>query len=217
MTISHILFDLDNTLYPSTSGIMPMFDVRIAEYVRNFLHLNEEEAQKVRESYFSTYGTTLRGLQLNYGDTVDVEDYLHYIHDMEISAFLALDAELDTRLGGIATPKSIFTNSPIEHAQRVLKALGIERHFAQIFDLRYHAFDPKPSLSAYERVVAALGVPASQLAFVEDTPQNLVPAHLLGMTTILLRDEPSDPDHPLADYVVPDILAALGVLKELEG
>lgn len=216
MPLSHILFDLDNTLYPDSSGIMQMFDTRISEYVANFLGLDQAAARQARHEYYTTYGTTLRGLQATHGDAVDVEHYMTYVHELEMSAFLALDAELDARLAQIRTPKSIFTNSPAEHAQRVLATLGIERHFTHMFDIRFHTFDPKPSPATYQRVLDMLGISGEGVVFVEDSPQNLPPAKQLGMTTILLSEKVYDAVNTPADYVVPDILAALAVVRELE-
>lgn len=216
MPLTHILFDLDNTLYADSSGIMQMFDTRISQYVADFLQLDETAARQARHEYYTTYGTTLRGLQASHGDAVDVEHYLAYVHELEMSAFLSLDAELDARLAQIRTPKSIFTNSPAEHAQRVLAALGIERHFTHMFDIRFHAFEPKPSPATYQRVLDTLSIAGEGVVFLEDSPQNLPPAKQLGMTTILLSDKTYDLATSPADYVVPDILAALAVVLELE-
>ncbi len=47
----------------------------------------------------------------------------------------------------------------------------------------------------------------------EDTVANLPPAAALGMTTVLI-DEHEQPN-PLADYVVPDIVAAVDVANRL--
>lgn len=214
MPITTVLFDLDNTLYPSASGVTQLFDTRITEYVQNFLGLDAEQAFTVRQTYFGEYGTTLRGLQQHH--EVDVEHYLSYVHDLEIEAVLALDAELDRLLGQVRSTKAIFTNSPAEHARRVLKVLGIEHHFARVFDLRFCAFEPKPLLTTYHRVLDALGVKGAETVFVEDTAKNLVPARSLGMTTILLSDQSYNAGEPPADYIVPDILAALRVVLELE-
>lgn len=218
MPLTHVLFDLDNTLYASSSGIMQYFDGRITEYVQQILKLDFAAAQEARHDFYATYGTTLRGLQQHYGDKVDVEEYLRFVHEMDMAAYLKLDEELDRQLGAIKSRKIIFTNSPVEHAERVLAALGIEQHFEQIFDIRYHTFEPKPSPATYERVLAALGVSGDATVFLEDTPQNLVPARVLGMTTILISDVAiDDAAQQIADYVVPDIFAALTVVRELEG
>ena len=217
MPLTHVLFDLDNTLYPSSSGVMQHFDRRITEYVQNVLHLDQAAAQEARHHFYTTYGTTLRGLQEHYNKQVDVEEYLQFVHEMNAADFLQADAELDARLGEITAKKSIFTNSPIEHAQRVLAALGIAHHFEHIFDIRYHEFDPKPSPGTYQRVLDALGVSGADTIFLEDTPQNLLPARALGMATILISDVAiDDAAHAIADYIVPDVFAGLAVIRELE-
>jgi putative hydrolase of the HAD superfamily len=214
MPISAVLFDLDNTLYPASSGLMHSVDTRITEYVQNLLGLEPHAAMTLRRQYFADYGTTLRGLQQHHA--VDPEDYLAYVHDLALESFLASDAELDRLLGEIGAAKAIFTNAPGDYARRVLATLGIERHFEHVFDIRFHIYQPKPDPTAYERVLDALGVDAAEVVFVEDTPQNLLPARAIGMSTILVGAEQSPAAHT-ADYIVPDILAALRVVLDLEG
>lgn len=193
--------------------VSQLFDQRITEFVQNFLGLDLAAAAQVRQEYFEAYGTTLRGLQHHH--PVDPEEYLRYVHDLEISALLALDAELDRLLGQVRGRKVIFTNSPEEHARRVLEALGVAGHFERIFDIRFCGFQPKPAPEIYRLVLETLDVPGQQAVFVEDSARNLRPARELGITTILLApDQPADSVH--ADYVVPDILAALQVVLELQ-
>jgi len=213
MPISAVLFDLDNTIYPASSGVMKGVDVRITEYVRDLLGIDIEQAQQLRRHYYLTYGTTLNGLQRHHA--VDAEHYLGYVHDLAIETFLTSDAELDHLLSQLEATKAIFTNSPAEHARRVLRTMGIERHFAHVFDIRFSGFQPKPDPAVYHSVLDSLGVAGSGVILVEDTPQNLAPARALGMTTILVG-EPSDADMSLADHVVPDVLAAVRIALELE-
>lgn len=206
MTIRAILFDLDNTLYPASSGLMEHLDRRITEYVRQRLNLSEVEVQEIRRSYYTTYGTTLRGLLQNYHN-VDSDDYLQFVHDIAIEEFLAINAELDTALTRLDVRKIIFTNSPREHAERVLQALGIAQHFERVFDLRYFNFIAKPDPHCYQHLLDELGVAGSEAVFIEDTPQNLDPAKALGLTTVLISDTLQP--YPAADYVVPDLRTAL--------
>ena len=213
MPISAVLFDLDNTIYPASSGVMKGVDIRITEYVQNLLGIELEQAQELRRHYYTTYGTTLNGLQRHHA--IDPEDYLAYVHDIALETFLASDAELDHLLTELVATKAIFTNAPAEHARRVLRIMGIERHFAHIFDIRFSGFNPKPDPAVYQSVLATLGVDGARSILVEDTQQNLPPAHALGMTTILVG-EPSDDSAALAGYVVPDVLAAVRVALELE-
>lgn len=202
-----VLFDLDDTIYPSSCGLMQSIDVRITEYVTTLLGISADEAHALRRDYLSTYGTTLRGLLEQH--RVDPEHYLAYIHDVAYEAFLASDAELDHLLTELPAVKAIFTNAPSEHARRVLQLLAIDRHFDHLFDIRFMGFRSKPDPGAYQKALEQLGNSGPEVVLIEDTPRNLPPARQLGMTTILVTRAESHPD---ADYVVPDVLAALRLI-----
>jgi putative hydrolase of the HAD superfamily len=213
MNIDAILFDLDNTIYPASSGMMHAIDSRILEFMSDRLGVSPEEAAAIRLEYFTTYGTTLRGLQLH--TSVDPEDFLAHVHDLAWDSFLESDAELDHLLGQVRATRAIFTNSPAEHARGVLRTLGIERHFAYIFDIRFQQFLPKPDEAGYRRALEYLGAAGQQTIMIEDTLKNLATARKLGMATIYIGDALPDADHP-ADYVMPDVLAALRLILTLE-
>jgi putative hydrolase of the HAD superfamily len=212
MPITTVLFDLDNTIYPASAGLMRGVDVRIGAYVQKLLGLGEGEARAIQKRYYAEYGTTLSGLQLHHA--VDPEDYLAFVHDVAPETFLAADAELDRLLDELAATKAIFTNAPAEYAGRVLGALGIERHFAHVFDIRFARFQPKPDPAVYQLVLDMLGVSGADTILIEDMPQNLAPARALGMTTILVGDRLRSAN-PTIDHVVPDVLSAVRVAIEL--
>ena len=212
MAIRAVLFDLDNTIYPASSGLMQGIDQRIGEFVQQSLGLSEAESLRLRRRYYAEFGTTLRGLQKHH-DHIEAESYLEYVHDLALDALLVSDERLDTNLAALRVRKAIFTNSPREHAERVLQALGIAHHFERIFDLRFFEFVCKPEPSCYSRVLQELGVAGDETMLIEDTVVNLPPARELGMTTILI-DEHEQPN-PLADYVVSDIVAAVEVARQL--
>ncbi len=212
MTIRAILFDLDNTLYPASSGVMQKIDQRIGEYVRQRLGLSEAEAAEIKRHYYTTYGTTLRGLQQHYGH-VEIDDYLQFVHDVAIETYLQFDAELDAALTRLPVTKIIFTNSPREHAERVLKAMGLAHHFERIYDLRYFNFVAKPDPACYQHILDDLGVAGSEVLLLEDTPHNLAPAKVLGMTTMLICDASACCAD--ADYLVEDVQAALAIAEKL--
>ena len=212
MAIQVILFDLDNTIYPASSGLMQSIDQRIGEFVQRSLGLSEEEALRLRRHYYAEFGTTLRGLQ-HHHQYVETESYLQYVHDLALEAFLVSDERLDAMLGALNARKVIFTNSPREHAERVLETLGIAHHFERIFDLRYFDFVAKPEPAAYVRVLQELGVSGHEAMLIEDTAHNLPPAVQLGMTTVLI-DEHGEANE-FAHYVVPDVLAAVAIVQRL--
>lgn len=212
MSIRAIIFDLDNTLYPASSGVMQRIDQRIGEYVQQRLGMSEEEAQTLRRTYVTTFGTTLSGL-LQHDENIEIEEYLHFVHDVGIEELLRFDQELDAALGALPIPKIIFTNSPREHAERVLSALGLMHHFDRIFDLRYFNFVGKPDPAAYKHVLEYLDLPGSDVLMLEDSSFNLPPAKALDMTTILIGENLST--HPDADYHVDTIMEALEVAQVL--
>ena len=212
MSILAMLLELDNTLYPASSRLMQSIDQRIWEFVQHSLVLSEEESLRLRRDYYAEFGTTLRGLRRHH-DGIEPEHYLQYVHDIALDAFLASDARLDRLLGTLHLRKVIFTNSPREYAERVLKTLGIAHHFERIFDLRFFDFACKPEPACYERVLQELGIVGHEAMLVEDTAQNLPPAVALGMTTILI-DEQERPN-PVAGYVVPDVVAAVEIARQL--
>lgn len=214
MALNAVLFDLDSTLYPRSSGVQQAIDERINSYVQRVTGCAAEDAQALRKQWFVNYGTTLAGMQREYH--VDVEDYLNAIHELRLDALLTPDTELDSLLNQLDMRRAIFTNSPAEHAGRVLRSLGIARHFPLIFDVRFLEFVPKPNLSAYTRALDALGVSAEETLLVEDTPQNIPPARRLGMRTILVDEHGAHRAGDLADHVVPNAHAAMRLLIEMQ-
>lgn len=215
MTIRASLFDLDSTLYPASLGFQHLLDQRIMVFMSELLGVPIEEARTIRRGYFSTYGTTLRGLQIHH--QVDTEEFLTYVHDLPFDEYLQPDLELDRLLGQLDGQKAIFTNSPSEHTHQVLRRLGIEHHFTHVFDIRFQQFRPKPDEVGYLQALAMLGIPANQAVMVEDTLKNLITAQRLGLMTIFI-DDPALPTQPtaekLADVVVTDIYAAIEAILE---
>ena len=93
---------------------------------------------------------------------------------------------MDAALAALPQTKSVFTNAPANYAWRVLRALGVEKHFAEIYDINFIAYESKPAPSAYAQVAAALPVRCDECAMIDDTARNLVPAKALGMQTVWL-------------------------------
>lgn len=210
--ITAILFDLDNTLYPLSVGLTKAIDERMTAYVQRYKGVSLEEALALRQHYMANHGSTLRGLQMT--GAVDADDYLRDVHDVVYESYLALDEALDRELAALgAVKKAIFTNAPLEHAERVLRLLGIARHFEQIFDIRFMDYRAKPDPFAYERALAELGADPARTLLVEDTARNLPPARALGLTTIFIGEAAADD----ADYTAANILEALEVVRGLVG
>jgi putative hydrolase of the HAD superfamily len=60
---SHVetwVFDLDNTLYPHHVNLWQQVDVRIRDFVAQYLNVPKDEAFKIQKDYYRRYGTTMR-------------------------------------------------------------------------------------------------------------------------------------------------------------
>ena len=205
--IRYILFDVDDTLYPRSSGLLRMIDARIEDYLRARFPLGDEELTEMRRGYWQKYGTTLRGLLLE--AKADPDDYLEFIHDVPIEERVPPNPELDRLLARIPAAKAILTNSSREHAQRVLRALGIQRHFHRIFDIRIVDFVGKPDPRVYQHVLEALGVQGPDCLFIDDSPRNILAAAQMGIRTILVGDgRGGEGEHHISDIGdLEDVLA----------
>ena len=195
--LTHIIFDLDDTLYPPDSGVWQAIGERINRYMIERLGLPPAEVSMRRDAYFRAFGTTLNGLLRDFG--VDAADYLDFAHDLPLQRYLRPDPGLDAMLAALPQRKSIFTNADAKHARRVLGHLGIARHFDTIVDIWALNFVNKPRPEAYQILLAALGAHARECVFVEDSLRNLRPARALGMTTIWVSPDGASDE---VDYVV---------------
>ncbi|MBI4785542.1 MAG: pyrimidine 5'-nucleotidase [Chloroflexi bacterium] len=182
--LKYLLFDLDDTLYSTSAGLMEEISVRMNEYMMTRVGVPESEVAELRQFYWRKYGTTLRGLYIE--RQIDAQEFLEFVHDIEIAKYIATDPRLDAMLTQLARHKFIFTNAPASHARRVLAALGIAKHFERIFDINFIAYESKPTPSGYAKVLSALGARGDECLMIDDTARNLVPAKALGMRTVWL-------------------------------
>lgn len=214
MHLEVALYDLDNTLYPHASGLMEQVNERIVLFVQQRLQVPLDQARILRRSFYERYGTTLMGLQREHGP-IDQEEYLRFVHDISLDAIDA-DQRLDAALRDLPLQKVIFTNSPLEHATRVLQRLGLTQHFSHLVDIRALQFLSKPHDEAYQTVLRMLNVAPQACVLFEDTHINLRPAKALGMTTVLITDSiNSNGDFAHADYLVPNVLDATILISDL--
>jgi len=205
-----VLFDLDNTLYPPERDLFSLIDVRINRYMEEVVGIDAAEVDGLRRRYWRDYGATLQGLVRHYA--VDPEDYLHYVHDVDVAGRLRPDPVLRDTLAALPLPRYVFTNGSSDHAERVLAALGIEDVFAGIFDIRIAGYRPKPNRDPYEEVLQSLGLSAGQCIMVEDSLANLQTAKALGMATVLVGEGPSAAH---VDHHAPDVCSAARTVDDL--
>lgn len=192
--LRYIWFDLDETLYPPTSGLMSAVGKRMREYLEQEYALSPEQAHALQVRYWREHGTTLRGLMLE--RAIDPHHFLDYAHDVDVAQYLEPNPPLRAQLQQIPYRKVIVTNADVPHAERVLARLGIADQFQRVFDIEFFEYECKPARSAYERVLRALDARGDECLLIEDTARNLDTARELGIHTILLMHPPAPAQAP---------------------
>lgn len=186
-----ILFDLDNTLYSAVQEVFCLIDRRINTYMVEVVGIPRDAVDDLRLSYWKRYGLTMQGLMRHHG--VDPEDYLSYVHDIDVGGILCPDPGLYQALQSLPLRRAVFTNSSLDYCERVLDALGLRGAFEEIFDIRVAGYLPKPCPEPYHAVLDRLGVSAARCIMVDDAPENLRTAKELGMGTILVGEDTPTP------------------------
>jgi putative hydrolase of the HAD superfamily len=211
------VFDLDNTLYPASSGLFPQVQLRMNEYICKLLGVPLETAKQLRAQYFREHGTTMHGLMAVH--RVDPHEFMAFVHDVDLSVVPA-NPDLVAALEGLSGRKLIYTNGSVPHAENLLKHLGISHFIHDIFDIVASEFAPKPAMAPFRIFVERYGVKPSGALMVEDMAKNLAPAAALGMTTAWVRTDVdwaalgAESEH--INYVVEDLAGFLGAAAALE-
>lgn len=183
MAFTVLFCDLDDTLYPPSSGLWDAIGDRISAYMHRRLHLPEDNILALRQQYYRTYGTTLRGLQEHFG--IDAGEYLTYVHDLPLRDYITPKPGLREALLNYPQRRLIFTNADRYHAHRVLEILNLSDCFEQIIDVLDTAPYCKPQPEAFEIALKIAGqVDPRQCVLLDDKVENLAVARQMGFYTV---------------------------------
>ena len=185
------VFDLDNTLYPSTCNLFAQIDQRMGAFISSLLDVDLTQARKIQKQFYYQYGTTLSGLMQEHH--INPFEYLDYVHDIDHSSLPHLP-ELKQILEQLPGRKFIFTNGSRKHGEMVADKLGILSVFEDIFDIVAADFKPKPGKKAYLHFLDQYKIAPHTAIMFEDLHHNLQQPHKLGMTTVLVKSDYFD--HP---------------------
>ena len=200
------IFDLDNSLYPASSNLFELIDVRMGEFIAALLGCDAAEARRVQKGFFRDHGTTLAGLMKEHG--VEPRTFLDYVHDIDL-ARLSADPRVVAALDKLPGRKFVFTNGDEGYARRVLDRLGLGNAFDGLHDIHAMSYVPKPHPDAYAAMCERWSIDPRRALFAEDMARNLVPAKRLGMTTVWVDNGSEQASHEadpaFIDYRVADI------------
>lgn len=212
--LAHIrewIFDLDNCLYPASTGLFSLIDERMGAYIQRLLDCGPDEARRVQKSHFHTHGTTLAGLMKEHG--VDPNHFLEDVHDIDLDR-VQCDERLARLLPRLPGRRFVFTNGDAPYARRVLDRIGVAEHFEHLHDIHASHYRPKPHPHGYELLSEQFGIDPARALLVDDMVQNLAPAKALGMTTIWVDNGSERGNHNYDENVVDERITDVGTWLE---
>ena len=184
MKYTHLLFDMDNTLYPASSAMDKGITRRMLECVADFFHCTMDEAIALRSERIVHYSTTLEWLRSE--GLTDVEGFLAHVHPSNEAEELPPQPGLRDFLISLNMPMSILTNAPHEHADTVLEKLGIADLFEAVTDIRDAGFNGKPYADSYMAALKKVGATIENTLFLDDMQKYTDGWVALGGTAVLI-------------------------------
>ncbi|KAF7825653.1 putative hydrolase of the HAD superfamily [Senna tora] len=126
-----LLFDLDDTLYPLSSGLAKACLQNIKDYMVEKLGIEKSKIDDLSNLLYKNYGTTMAGLRA-IGYDFDYDKYHGFVHGRLPYENLKPDPILRNLLLSLPYRKLIFTNADKVHAVKALSRLGLEDCFEGI-------------------------------------------------------------------------------------
>ena len=187
MIVKNIIFDLDNTLYSPTSAMDSGITRRMMEAVAEFFGVDMDKAVELRHKNLPRFSTTLEWLRSE--GLKDVEGYFKKVHPDNEADELMPDPNLRPFLESIEQKKIILTNAPREHADRVLKKLGVTDLFSALIDIRDCGLRGKPYAASYKLAMQKCGGNIDDTIFLDDQYKYTDGFEALGGTALLVGNK----------------------------
>ncbi|XP_072975764.1 uncharacterized protein C24B11.05-like isoform X3 [Typha angustifolia] len=241
-----LLFDLDDTLYPSSIGISNECLNNIGDYMIQKLGVEESKISSMCNLLYKNYGTTMAGLRA-IGYTFDYDEYHSFVHGRLPYNKLKPDPILRHLLLSLPVRKLIFTNADRIHAVKVLSRLGLEDCFegiicfetlnppmeatdSDIFDIIEYSSQPvsgvelpqtpilcKPSEHAMQKALKIANITPQRAIFFDDSVRNIQVGKRIGLHTVLVGKSQRVKDADHALESIHNIREALPELWEKDG
>uniref|UniRef100_A0A2P2IQ64 Uncharacterized protein n=1 Tax=Rhizophora mucronata TaxID=61149 RepID=A0A2P2IQ64_RHIMU len=165
-----LLFDLDDTLYPLSSGLAAACGNNIKDYMVEELGIEKSKLAELGKLLYKNYGTTMAGLRA-IGYNFDYDKYHSFVHGKLPYENLKPDPVLRSLLLSLPIRKVIFTNADKVHALKVLNKLGLENCFEGI--ICFETLNPthKSTVSDDEGDAEFVGSAAATTITSDNTPE----------------------------------------------
>ncbi|XP_021812717.1 uncharacterized protein C24B11.05 isoform X2 [Prunus avium] len=242
----YLLFDLDDTLYPLSSGLNLSCRKNIEEFMQQHLHIEESKVPRMCLELYREYGTTMAGLKA-LGYEFDNDEFHSHVHGRLPYDSLKHDMVLRNLLLSMPQRKIIFTNADKAHAAQVLNRLGLEDCFEGIIcfeTLNPHHLEPvdcmtsddqmvliertpegkanspilcKPSVEAIEAAIRIANVDPKKTIFFDDSARNIASGKAAGLHTVIVGSSVLVPGADHALSSIHNIKEAIPEIWEGEG
>ena len=147
------------------------------------------------------------------------EEFLEYVHDIDLS-FMEKDLVLRNELENINLNKFVFTNGSRAHVKNIVKTLGIEDQFKDIFDIVDAKYHPKPEAKAFDLMVDKFKIDPKETLYIEDIAKNLSIGKERGtITAWLINNEywgKKESDKDYIDYKIENLSLFLKEIRLLK-
>ena len=213
----NLLLDLDGTVYQDLESVFGQVSKLMTKYISEKLNIDLKKAKELQTNYFYKYNTSLNGLMIHHD--IPPKEFLKYVHDIDLS-FMKKDLVLRGELENLNMRKLIFTNGSNDHANNVLKHLGIDDLFEDIFDITDAEYQPKPEPRAFDLMVKKFKLNPVDTIYVEDIAKNLSIGKKRGCTTVWLINNEEwgkmESDKDFIDYKIENLSLFLKELRLLK-
>lgn len=160
---------------------------RIISYMRDIMKMDESQIVSVRRYSLEKYGTTLMGLVELFN--IDKQEYLQYVHNLNLEDFLKPDPEIRYLLLEYPQKKVIFSNADTNHVRRVLDYLDLCDCFERIIDVHLLMPYVKPQTAAFNKALKAINLDSwDGCVFIDDYMPNVQKAIELEIFSVLIDE-----------------------------
>ncbi|XP_050236185.1 suppressor of disruption of TFIIS-like [Mercurialis annua] len=208
-----LIFDVDDTLYPLSTGFSKQCTINIQEYMIQKLGIQENKVSALNQELYKNYGTSMAGLKA-IGYDFDNDDYHSYVHGRLPYDNLKTDHVLRSLLLSLPIRKVIFSNADEIHVAKILRRLGLEDCFERI--ISFESINPnhkttncnvkfasenlnldnlvlpkspiicKPFEDAFEMAFKLANINPQTTVFFDDSIRNIQGGKRMGLKTVLV-------------------------------
>jgi putative hydrolase of the HAD superfamily len=196
-----LLFDLDDTLYPLSSGLSEACANNIIEFMIEKLGIDEDGVVELNQILYKKYGTSMAGLKA-VGYEFDNDVYHSFVHGRLPYENLKPDPVLRNLLLSLPFRKLVFSNGDEVHVRKALKRLDIEDCFEKI--ISFETLNPKindscdadylpeipvickPTEIAFEKAFEIAQLNPNTTLFFDDSVRNIQTGKAVGLHTVLV-------------------------------